>query len=156
MDDILSIKDLNMVFTSRGLEGKEKVHVLKNVNFSVKSGEIVALVGESGCGKTTLGKIIAGLYEPTSGDVLFMGRNFKKQSMKEKKEYRKAVQFVQQDSYAALNPVKTIYKSMYAPIKANNKKLKKAEIDKLVNHYIELVGLTPADQFINKYPHQFQ
>lgn len=154
MDDILSIKDLNMVFTSRGLEGKEKVHVLKNVNFSVKSGEIVALVGESGCGKTTLGKIIAGLYEPTSGDVLFMGRNFKKQSMKEKKEYRKAVQFVQQDSYAALNPVKTIYKSMYAPIKANNKKLKKAEIDKLVNHYIELVGLTPADQFINKYPHQ--
>ncbi|MGI6735683.1 MAG: ABC transporter ATP-binding protein [Bacilli bacterium] len=152
--EILKIKNLNMVFTSKSIHGTEKVHVLKDVDMSVNEGEIVALVGESGCGKTTLGKIIAGLYEPTSGEVVFMGNDLKKIKKKEKKQYRKAVQFVQQDSYAALNPVRTIYQSMYAPLKANNKNLPKSAITKLVNHYIELVGLTPAEQFIRKYPHQ--
>lgn len=151
---ILEINKLNKVFTARGFKGLEKVHVLKNVNFTVEEGEIVALVGESGCGKTTLGKIIAGLYEPTDGKILFMGNDVKKLKGKTKKEYHKNIQFVQQDSYAALNPMRTIYKSMYDPIKANNKKLKKAEVDKLVNEYVEAVGLTPAEQFINKYPHQ--
>jgi len=152
--EVFSVSSLNMIFSTRGLQGVEKVHVLKDVDFSVNEGEIVALVGESGCGKTTLGKIIAGLYEPTSGNVCFLGKDLKKLSLEEKRNYRKNVQFVQQDSYAALNPVKTIYKSMFAPIKANNPHLKKSEIDALVKHYIELVGLTPADQYINKYPHQ--
>ena len=151
---LLNITNLNMVFSSSGIHGNEKVHVLRDINFCVEEGEIVALVGESGCGKTTLGKIIAGLYEPTSGNVVFMGKDFKKLSLAEKKNYRKSVQFVQQDSYAALNPMKTIYKSMYAPIKANNKSLKKEEVDELVKKYVEQVGLVPAEQFINKYPHQ--
>lgn len=152
--DILNISKLNMVFTTRGLQGYEKVHVLKDIDFVVKEGEIAALVGESGCGKTTLGKIIAGLYEPTSGQILYFGKNMAKLKSDDKKDYRKNVQFVQQDSYAALNPVRTIFQSLYAPIKANNKKLKKNEVTELVKHYIELVGLIPADQFMYKYPHQ--
>ena len=154
MMELLKINNLNMVFTSRTIRGSESVHVLKDVNLTVEEGEIVALVGESGCGKTTLGKIIAGLYECTSGEVLFMGRNLSKMEKRKRKEYRKNVQFVQQDSYAALNPVRTIYQSMYAPIKANNRKLKKAQVEGFVKKYIELVGLTPAEQFMTKYPHQ--
>ena len=151
---ILDIKNLNMIFTSRGLQGIEKVHVLKNIDLDLEEGKIMALVGESGCGKTTLGKIITGLYEKTDGKVLFMGNDIDSCSLEKKNEYRRSVQFIQQDSYAALNPVKTIYESLYAPLKANNKKMSREEIDKLVTHYIELVGLIPAEQFLYKYPHQ--
>lgn len=152
--EILKITDLNMVFQTRGLQRNENIHVLKNLDFCVNEGEIVALVGESGCGKTTLGKIIANLYEATSGKICFLGKELSKLSKSEKAEYRKSVQFIQQDSYAALNPVKTIFQSMYAPIKANNRKLNKKEITDLIRYYIESVGLIPADQFMYKYPHQ--
>ncbi len=151
---ILEIEKLNMVFSSRGLNGAERVHVLKNVDLDIEEGEIVALVGESGCGKTTLGRIITGLVENTSGTVRFQGADIKRGSQKEKAAYRKSVQFIQQDSYAALNPVKTIYQSLYAPIKANNKKLSREQIDEKIHTYMDMVGLTPAELYLNKYPHQ--
>jgi oligopeptide/dipeptide ABC transporter ATP-binding protein len=152
--NILELNKVNMVFSTSGIKGTEHVHVLKNIDFKVEEGEIVALVGESGCGKTTLGKIIAGLYEKTSGKVCYLGSDLDHCDSEKKKEYRHSVQFIQQDSYAALNPVNTIYKSLYAPIHANNKKMKKDEVDALIRYYVELVGLIPAEQFINKYPHQ--
>lgn len=151
---IFEIEKLNMVFTARGINGAEKVHVLRDVDLDIEEGEIMALVGESGCGKTTLGKIITGLLDPASGSVKFNGNDIVKCGAKEKKLYRKSVQFIQQDSYAALNPVKTIYRSLYAPIKANNKKMPRAEIDKLIEEELEMVGLTPASLFLSKYPHQ--
>lgn len=151
---ILEIEKLNMVFSSRGLNGAERVHVLRDVDLDIDEGEIVALVGESGCGKTTLGRIITGLIEGTSGTVRFLGKNIRKGSAADKAAYRKSVQFIQQDSYAALNPVKTIYQSLYAPIKANNKKMTRPQIDQKINEYMELVGLTPAELYLNKYPHQ--
>lgn len=151
---ILEIEKLNMVFSVRGLNGAGNVHVLKNISLDIDEGEILALVGESGCGKTTLGRIITGLIEPTDGSMKFMGGEIAKLSSKEKKLYRKSVQFIQQDSYAALNPVKTIYSSLYAPIKANNRKMKKDEINSTINSYMEMVGLSPAELYLNKYPYQ--
>lgn len=151
---ILEVEKLNMVFTSRGLNGTERVHVLRDIDLDVEEGEIMALVGESGCGKTTLGKIVAGLLDATSGSVKFEGNDIVRCGKREKKEYRKSVQFIQQDSYAALNPVKTVYSSMYAPVRANNRKMPKAEIDRMIAEYLEMVGLTPASLFLGKYPHQ--
>ena len=151
---ILEIEKLNMVFTSRGLNRTERVHVLRDIDLDVEEGEIMALVGESGCGKTTLGKIVAGLLDATSGSVKFEGNDIVRCGKREKKEYRKSVQFIQQDSYAALNPVKTVYSSMYAPVRANNRKMPKAEIDRMIAEYLEMVGLTPASLFLGKYPHQ--
>jgi len=151
---ILEIEKLNMIFSTHGLQGRENVHVLRNINLDIEEGEIVALVGESGCGKTTLGRIITGLIEQTDGQVRFFGKDIKSLSLKEKNEYRKSVQFVQQDSYAALNPSKTIYKSLYAPIKANYRKMTKEEIDNRIKHYLEVVGLTPVEIYLDKYPHQ--
>lgn len=151
---ILEIEKLNMIFSSRGLNGVEKVHVLRDIDLDIEEGEILAIVGESGCGKTTLGRLITGLISPTDGAIRFLGKDLSKASNAEKKLYRKSVQFIQQDSYAALNPVKTIYQSLYAPIKANNKKLSREEIDAMICDNMEMVGLTPVELYLNKYPHQ--
>ena len=109
--NILEMHRLNKIFISKGLQSSEKVHVLKNVDFSIEEGHMTAIVGESGCGKTTLGKIAASLIEKTDGELLYFGRSIDKATKTEKSEYRRNVQFIQQDSYAALNPMKTIYTS---------------------------------------------
>ena len=155
-DELLRLEKINMVFEKRGANLFKKnngIHVLKDVDLTINKGEIVALVGESGCGKTTIGKIITGLHKPTSGTVYFEGENVSGLLSKKIHSFS-AVQFVQQDSYAALNPVKTIYESLYAPIKTKNRKWKKAQIDAKIDELMTLIGLQPAEQFLSKYPHQ--
>ncbi|MCI9407200.1 MAG: ABC transporter ATP-binding protein [Clostridia bacterium] len=151
---VMRIENVNMVFHKPGsLLADRDIHVLKDVNLNIKKGEIIALIGESGCGKTTLGKIITGLYRPTSGDVYFGGVRVSGAFSKNISAYNK-VQFIQQDSYAALNPVRTIYQSLYAPIKAKNKKWKKVQIDEKIEELMGLIGLLPSAQYLSKYPHQ--
>lgn len=155
-DELLRLEKINMVFAKRGANLFKKdnsIHVLKDVDLTINKGEIVALVGESGCGKTTIGKIITGLHKPTSGTVYFEGENVSGLLSKKIHSFS-AVQFVQQDSYAALNPVKTIYESLYAPIKTKNRKWKKAQIAAKIDELMTLIGLQPAEQFLSKYPHQ--
>ncbi len=151
---LMQLKGIHMVFKKQGsVLTDRKIHVLKDVNLDIYPGEIVALVGESGCGKTTLGKIITGLYKPTEGEILLDGVKMNGLMSKSIASYSK-VQFIQQDSYAALNPVRTIYQSLYAPIKTKNKKWSKKRIDEKINELMEVIGLQPAEQFLSKYPHQ--
>lgn len=158
MKKILELKNINMVFSKQMSVFKKESfsHVLKDINFDINEGEIMAVVGESGCGKTTLGKIITGLLVPTSGEMLYDGKNMNSiiSVGKEFDDYRRYVQFVQQDSYAALNPTRTIEQSLYAPIKTHYKNYTKTQIKDRINELLELVGLVPQDQFLNKYPHQ--
>ena len=150
----MRLENINMVFKKQGsLLSDKSIHVLKDINLDIREGEIVALVGESGCGKTTLGKIITGLHRPTSGDVYFDGIKVSGMFDKNIAAYNK-VQFIQQDSYAALNPVRTIYQSLYAPIKTKNKKWKKKQVDAKIEELMEVIGLQPAAHFLSKYPHQ--
>lgn len=155
-EPILELNDINVVFSKVVKLGhkERKFHVLKNVNLNIYEGEILAVVGESGCGKTTLGKVITGLLKPTNGVVKYKGNNIYSFFKKDFNTFRNDVQFVQQDSYAALNPVRTIYQSLSAPIKTRNKRIKKDELDKKLEELLSLVGLYPAEQFLNKYPHQ--
>ena len=155
MDELMTLKGIGMTFKkSGGFLGKERrIEVLKDIDLTINRGEIIAVVGESGCGKTTLGKIITGLYRPTSGEVFFEGNQVSGLFSKKINSYN-SVQFVQQDSYAALNPVRTIYQSLYAPIKARNKKWTRSKIDERIDELMTLIGLQPASQFLTKYPHQ--
>lgn len=155
MSQLIELKNVHMSFSKPGklFEEEIKVEVLRNIDFSIESGGIYVLVGESGCGKTTMGKIITGLLKPTKGKILFNGVDVNKVFSKAN-EYRKSVQFIQQDSYAALNPVRTIYQSLYAPIKNKNKKMKTKDIDQRIDELMALVGLNPPAQFLSKYPHQ--
>lgn len=153
-EPLMQLKKINMVFQkSSSLLTGSSFHVLKDVDLDIYGGEIVALVGESGCGKTTLGKIITGLYKPTSGEILLEGEKMTGILSRGITSYN-TVQFIQQDSYAALNPVRTIYQSLYAPIKAKNRKWSKKKIDDKLEELMEVIGLQPAAQFLTKYPHQ--
>jgi len=154
-EPLLQLKNINMVFRRKGarLGTERKFHVLKNLDFEINRGEIVALVGESGCGKTTIGKIITGLLEPTSGEMLFEGKTVSRFSGNYK-DFRNSVQFIQQDSYAALNPVRTIYQSMEAAIESVNKRMSYEDKEKKMIELLGDVGLVPAEQFLYKYPHQ--
>ncbi|CAM3520561.1 ABC transporter ATP-binding protein [Paenibacillus lupini] len=132
----------------------QKVGAVVDVNLDIHPGEIIALVGESGCGKTTLGNIITGLQKPTSGKLLYKGEEVPKLSRDKANQFRGEVQMVQQDSYAALNPMRTIYQSLSAPILqrkiVRGRKAAKARVIEL----LQTVGLTPPERFLDKYPHQ--
>lgn len=158
MGATVELKNINMVFSKRGTIVKKErfFHVLKDISLKVEEGEILAVVGESGCGKTTVGKIITGLLKPTSGEMYYNGRNMYSlmATGQEVDDFRRYVQFVQQDSYAALNPVRTIRQSLEAPIKAHYKKLTQAGVDEKINSLMEMVGLTPAELYLEKFPHQ--
>lgn len=155
-DKLIELKDINMHFQkASGIFSKEKdYHVLKDVNLAIEQGEILVIVGESGCGKTTMGKIITGLLRPTSGDLFFQGKPVYSRFKTGHEVFRRSVQFIQQDSYAALNPVKTIYQSLAAPIKAVDKKLTRVQVEMRMAEVLTEVGLTPVEQFMYKYPHQ--
>lgn len=151
---LMQLKGINMVFNKQSsLLADRHIHVLKDIDLDIYEGEIIALVGESGCGKTTLGKIITGLLKPTSGEIWLDGVKMTGLLSRNIASYSK-VQFIQQDSYAALNPVRTIYQSLYAPIKTKNRNWSKKQIDDKIEELMEVIGLQPSDQFLSKYPHQ--
>ena len=158
MKKVVELKNINMSFAKKGkfLEKEKNIHVLRDINLDIYEGEIVAVVGESGCGKTTLLNTIAGLID-CSGDVCIDGKHINmmddKFDIKRFFRTREKVQFVQQDSYAALNPVKTIAASLNAPIKHHYRTLSLEERNKMINDLLLKVGLNPPQQFLDKYPH---
>jgi peptide/nickel transport system ATP-binding protein len=145
-----------MIFQQKltGFGRKAPVPAVSNVNLTIREGEIIALVGESGCGKTTLGKIVTGLHKPTDGQLLFEGNDVWSMARSQFAAYRRSVQLVQQDSYAALNPMRTIYQSLSAPLLQHKLTRGRKETASRAAELLERVGLTPAEQFFDKYPHQ--
>lgn len=151
--DILTVNHMGISFDSR-TKKNTKVKILQDINLSIKEGEIIALVGESGCGKTTLGKSIVGLYQPTKGSICYNGNNVSKLNKTELLDYRLGVQMVHQDSFAALNPNRTVFQSLSLPLLQNKLAKNKKEAEEIIRDYFAEVGLTPAEQFLYKYPHQ--
>jgi len=126
-----------------------KFKAVDNVSFRVKKGEIIGLVGESGCGKSTMTNIINGLIKPDKGQVLFDGKDISEFGNKRKKEYRQNVQTIFQDSAASLNPRCTVGLSIAEPIE-NFFSLSKEEIKGIVMEALKKVGLSEKDY--DKYP----
>ena len=154
-EELIRLENVNLTFDKKTalFDKGRRVHVLKDVNLTVYKGEIIAVVGESGCGKTSLGRVITGITRPSSGKIFFEGKSTVGVFDKDIRSFRK-VQFIQQDSYAALNPVNTIYQSLYAPIKTHHRDWKKPQIDQRIEYLMDLIGLTPTAQYLSKYPHQ--
>ena len=132
---------------------KRAVHAVNDVSFDIYAGETFGLVGESGCGKSTTGRCIMHLTRPTSGTVLFEGKDVSKMSKKELKEMRRNMQFIFQDPYAYLNPRMTIGEIVSEPLVIHNVMPDAKEREEYVRGLLDVVGLNP--EHINRYPHEF-
>ncbi|MGH2713870.1 MAG: ABC transporter ATP-binding protein [Thermoleophilaceae bacterium] len=124
------------------------------VSLALAKSEAMCLVGESGCGKTTTGRLLAGLLRPTSGRLLFEGRDVWRTKGKELAAFRRAVQLVHQDPYASLNPIRTVFQTLSAPLHRHRKVSGRRGAMAAVTELLTRVGLTPPDDFLVKYPHQ--
>jgi oligopeptide/dipeptide ABC transporter ATP-binding protein len=153
---LIEVKDLCKTFPIKGgLFGREvgAVKAVNNVSFKIKKGETLGLVGESGCGKTTLGRSILRLIEPSSGEIIFNGQNIVNYSPAEMRAVRRKMQIIFQDPYASLNPRMTVGDILAEPMEIHGlhigKDQRKARMLELLNQ-VQL----PADA-LNKYPHEF-
>jgi oligopeptide/dipeptide ABC transporter ATP-binding protein len=126
-----------------------KVHAVSDVSFSVGRGETLGLVGESGCGKSTTGRLLLNLIRPTSGCVRFEGREITELKGKELREVRESLQIVFQDPYASLNPRMTVQAALAEPLRIHGRPSGTPQVQAL----LELVGLSP--EHAGRYPHEF-
>ncbi len=135
-------------------KGREVVPVLQDINFTVNKLEFLCLVGESGCGKTTTGKIICGLLPPSSGTIRFEGQDIDDLRGAERRRHRRSVQIIHQDPYASLNPTQTVNEMLSYPLLAHRLVNGRRGAENRVNELLDLVDLTPVEDFVDKYPHQ--
>lgn len=147
-DVLLEVKNLTKYFkTPKGM-----LHAVDGVDFTIERGKTLGVVGESGCGKSTTGRAILRLLEPTAGEVLFEGQDITKLNTKEMNKRRGDMQIIFQDPFSSLDPRRTVSQTIAEPIVANKIITDKAKVQERVRELMELVGL--ADRLINTYPHE--
>ncbi|MBQ6833444.1 MAG: dipeptide ABC transporter ATP-binding protein [Lachnospiraceae bacterium] len=145
---LLEVKNLKKYFnTPRGL-----LHAVDDVTFTIDKGRTLGVVGESGCGKSTTGRSILRLLEPTAGEVFFEGQDVVKLSAEEMRKKRQDMQIIFQDPFSSLNPRKTISQTIMDPIKLNKLITDKNQQVARVEELMETVGLAP--RLYNAYPHE--
>ncbi|WP_320122832.1 ABC transporter ATP-binding protein [uncultured Sphaerochaeta sp.] len=128
------------------------VQILRGIDFNLDASQTICVVGESGCGKTTLGKILAGLQTYTGGSFLYNGKEVSTLEKEAWKAFRTDVQMIHQNPYESLNPTQMVFDMIAAPLKRHKKASDFAALYEQVVTLLEMVGLTPVEDFIDKYP----
>ena len=153
LEKLLEVKTVEKTFqVSSGTFTKKDLHALNDISCHIFKGKTLSLVGESGCGKTTIGKVILGLYQASHGSILFQGKDIAKMTPKQRGSKQKEIQMIFQDPYSTLNPRKKIKTILEQPLKIHtsmNQKERMAKILSLCND----VGIDP--DYLDRYPHQF-
>ncbi|MFA7126506.1 MAG: ABC transporter ATP-binding protein [Bacilli bacterium] len=147
-DNILEVRNLKKYFkTKKGL-----LHAVDNVSFTLERGKTLGVVGESGCGKSTIGRSILRLIEPTSGEIIFNGEDLMKLNTLQMRAMRTKMQIIFQDPYASLNPRRTVGQTISEAIKLNHLISNKKKIEERVSELMDMVGL--SERYANSYPHE--
>ncbi|WP_433236998.1 ABC transporter ATP-binding protein [Streptosporangium sp. CA-135522] len=149
-------KNITKTFRQRGsvLAGRE-VKALRGVDFAIEKGGAASFIGESGCGKTTLGRIIAGLETHDSGEITIDGTAMSSLTPRRRQPYFRRIQLIHQDPYSALNPTRTIHQTLNAPLalRARQTRRPASWVDERAEELLSLVGLDPG-YVLSRYPHQ--
>lgn len=149
-NEILRVENLKKYFETPG----GTLHAVDDISFTIREGETLGVVGESGCGKSTMGRTILRLHEPTAGKVIFQDKDILAMDKKAFKGARKDMQMIFQDPYASLNPRMTVSDAIVEPLIVQGlyRKNDRAGLDKEVKRIMDLVGL--AQRLVNTYPHE--
>jgi oligopeptide/dipeptide ABC transporter ATP-binding protein len=153
----IEVRDITKHFPVRkGILSRDQrvVHAVDEVNMDIHKEETVALVGESGCGKTTLGRLILRLLEPTSGTIHLEGQEITRLNQQQIRHIRPKMQMIFQDPTASLNPRKTIRQILGDPLLVH-KRCSKDELELRAMELLDMVQLTPPDMYLDRYPHEF-
>lgn len=151
-NNLLEVRNLKQYFDIPvGLLKSKPLKAVDDISFSIRKGETLGLVGESGCGKTTVGRSILQLYKPTSGEIIFNGKKI--ESKESIKYLRQNAQMVFQDPYSSLNPRMTVGDIVGEPLDVMNIYKSRKERDKRVNELMEIVGL--SSEHATRYAHEF-
>ncbi|MDG4862226.1 ABC transporter ATP-binding protein [Streptomyces sp. T-3] len=147
---LLDLKGVSQTFHSK----RGDLPAVRDVSLHVGRGEVLCLVGESGCGKTTTARLAAGLARPVAGSVEFEGADIWGMGRQERTAYRKAVQFIHQDPYASLNPIRSVFATLAAPLRRHGLAKSRKDAWEQAAALLARVEMTPAENFLSKYPHQ--
>ena len=150
MPDIIRLDHVTRTFQVK----RQTIKAVDDFSLAIHEGEIMCLVGESGCGKTTTGKMIAGVLPVSSGTILYHGQDIAKLRGQELQKYRLGVQMIHQDVYASLNPAHNIYDIIASPLRRHGLTKGEAGTQARVRELLQMVDLTPPEDLLDKYPHQ--
>jgi peptide/nickel transport system ATP-binding protein len=156
-DAAMEVRGLTKHFPAAGARlftGTSRIHAVDDVSFTLRPGTITALVGESGSGKSTVARLLARLYQPTSGSVRFQGADVTGQANRRTLlRYRSQVQMIFQDPFGSLNPVKTVEHHLARPLRIH-RIVPNGQVHARVLELLDVVGLVPPEQVARKYPHE--
>ncbi|MBE2267587.1 MAG: ABC transporter ATP-binding protein [Anaerolinea sp.] len=136
------------------VKDRQRIPVIQDINLSIAANEVLCLVGESGCGKTTTGKMIAGLLDPSAGDILIDGKPRSAFTGKAATQLRRDLQIVHQDPFASLNPTHTIEQILTFPLLRHQMVKDRSELRRRIWELLDMVDLTPPGDIVHKFPHQ--